>query len=112
MSFYIGGVTMKIKIQKNQIKYDTGKAKLITIPHTKYLVWIPSSLFNVKYWFFEAYLPKKMAFTLTKKDSQKKCSASTLYQMFNHAPEHFVDKVHTPKLLKPKKVEVDDSFKR
>lgn len=53
-----------------------------------------------------------MAFTLTKKDSQKKCSASTLYQMFNHAPEHFVDKVHTPKLLKPKKVEVDDSFKR
>lgn len=103
---------MKIKIQNQQIKYNTGRAQLITVPHTKYLVWIPNSLIKPKYWFFEAFLPEKMTFTLIHKQKKEKCSASTLYSMFEHTPDGFVDTIHIPEKLSPKKVDVDDSLKR
>lgn len=105
---------MKIIFQKNQIKYDTGKALLIKVPKQKYVVWIPSSLVKPKYWLYEAYIPSSMTFHLKYKDSQKNCSAQTLCSMFSNlylskSPEF---ETYTPPMLKPKKVKIDASLKR
>lgn len=104
---------MKIYFNKNAVKYNSAKARLIKVPHSKYLVWIPDSLVNIKFWYYEAYLPENMTFTLLVNDTKQKCSAESLHELFdgNIQSEPTVT-VHTPKAMKPKKVDIIDELKR
>lgn len=54
---------MRCEINVNQIKFNTGKAMLITIPRTNSKFWIPSSLIYVHNHTATVYLPKDMIFS-------------------------------------------------
>lgn len=109
---------MKILFNRNAIKYETKKAVLIKVPKQNCKVWLPKSLTKPKMWFYSAYLPKDMEFTLfIGRDGKKRCSAQALQnlfegQTFSALQEKTKVYYHKPKKLKPKKVVVDDSLKR
>lgn len=109
---------MKILFNRNAVKYETEKAVLIKVPKQNCKVWLPKSLIKTKMWFYSAYLPKDMEFTLLiGRDDRKRCSAQTLQnffegQIFSCGTEKTEVYYHKPKKFKPKKVEVDDSLKR
>ncbi|HCX40496.1 MAG TPA: hypothetical protein DG851_05790 [Lactobacillus acetotolerans] len=109
---------MKILFNRNAVKYETKKAVLIKVPRQNCKVWLPKSLIKPKMWFYSAYLPKDMEFTLLiGRNSKKRCSAQTLQnffegQIFSCGTEKTEVYYHKPKKFKPKKVEADDSLKR
>lgn len=103
---------MIIEFQKSQIKHNTGKAMLIELPHSARKVWIPNSLISIHLWYYQAYLPKHMQFSITYGKKYQKISANTLKEMFTSITPTITVKEHIPKMIKPKKVKVDDSLKR
>lgn len=107
---------MIIKFEKELIKHETEKALLIKLPKVKAAVWIPKSLVKTKFWFYTAFLPQTMKFTLVIGESNRRCSAAKLKQLFDKGDTfNEIPKViyHVPKKLNPKKkVEIDESLKR
>lgn len=53
---------MRCEISNSQIKHDTGKAMLITIPGTKSKFWLPAKLAYDKGYYSIIYLPTNMMF--------------------------------------------------
>lgn len=59
---------MKIFLNGNQIKYDTGKASLIKLPHSTKKFWLPDSLiWPARYGdHYVAYIPDDFTITSAK----------------------------------------------
>lgn len=104
----------KINFQPNEINYDTGKAKLVKIPHSKSKVWLPTSIIHNRGWGYVAYLPRKFTF----KVNNQNITAASLANFFDGIPPtDYVEPedqifYHEPKAKKPKKMSADDSLKR
>lgn len=104
---------MKIYFQENSIKYETLKATLVKVPKRNLKVWIPSRFIRRVNWYYEAYLPDSMAFHLINKVGKYAVSAQTLKDIFDgEGRPGFKVEEHTPREVKPKRVEADDSLKR
>lgn len=106
---------MKIFFQENAIKYETEKAMLVAIPKSHYKVWIPKSLVKPHLWFYGAYIPANMTFSIVDGKKKSKYSAQGLVDRFQNKMniDNQVEiEYHTPQKINPKKVEVDESLKR
>lgn len=107
---------MIIKFENRYIEYKTKKALLVRLPKVRAKVWIPKSLVKPRFWFYTAFLPQDMKFTLVIGEVNKHCSAAKLKQLFDEGDIfNEIPRVtyHVPKKLKPKKkVEIDESLKR
>lgn len=100
---------MRCKINVNQIKFNTGKAMLISIPRTKSKFWIPSSLVYLKGHFGNIYLPSDMLFSCIRgKSVHFELTAKELGEKLG-----YVDKVEiVPKTIKPVKRHIPKELRR
>lgn len=112
---------MKAKINNNQIKYDTGRALLVTIPNTNSKFWIPSRLVYSKGYYSIVYLPddmefncvrgKTVKFTMTAEEIAEALGGNE--QCRNATPKPSVVKtVHIPESKEAVEVDVDEDLIR
>lgn len=114
-------VKMKAYIINSQIKYDTGKASLITLPHTNKKVWISNKLiFDKNNYSKIVYLPEDFEFNgVSGKNNKFKISAQQVYDAFSgtdapnksNKPKEYIEK-YIPEHIDPVEVSVDDDLKR
>lgn len=110
---------MKVFINKSQVKQNTGKASLITLPHTNNKrVWIPNSFIYTKNSYLMAvYLPEDCNFIVisgVKGKHRESINGANLAHYFEatKAPDTNSVEVHKPKKLTIKEVKIDESLKR
>lgn len=114
---------MKAYINNSQIKYETGKATLITLPRTNNKAfWIPSRLiYPAKQEHLSiVYIPESMQFRVINHKSRSKhvdlWSAERIYEHLEQTTETYsVDNSvveNVPKKMKAKEVEALDELKR
>ncbi|WP_454546417.1 hypothetical protein [Ligilactobacillus sp. LYQ135] len=115
---------MKAYIMNNQIKYDTGKASLITLPSTNgQKFWISNNLIYDKNEYSKIiYLPEGYTFNAVSgaRDKNKfKISSERVYELLSKTtapnkkikPKVRIEK-HIPERIKPKKAVIDNELKR
>lgn len=97
----------KVVFNINQIEYDTGKAILIRVPHSKKKVWIPSSFISN----YGNRMSAKLVATFKYQTSGgEPMSAEELAERFG---SNVIDiEIHRPEKLEAQHIEPDDSLKR
>lgn len=110
---------MKLLINANQVKYDTGKAFLITIPRTKgWKFWIPSKLVysNWDGYSKNVYIPDDMEIHCVDRKGKKfEIDAEQLASYFDHVSiGQKQDPIyhHVPERLEEKKTTADEELMR
>lgn len=108
---------MKTNINNNQIKVDTGRALLVSLPSKKSSFWIPSSLVYKHDWYSAIYLPDDMIFNCVRGKTEKyTLIAKELYESLNDVLKG-TDKApqivhHVPEEREAVKVDADDDLIR
>lgn len=112
---------MKAKINNNQIKHDTGKAVLVTVPGTSSKCWIPSKFVYSKGYYSIVYLPddmefscvrgKTIKFTMTGEELAEAFGGNDQYRNASPKPK-VVEVVHTPEPKEPVEVDADEELIR
>lgn len=106
---------MKININSNQIKYDSGKALLVSIPHSRDSFWIPKKLVYDRDWYSTIYLPDDMKFNcIHGKEDKYELSAEELSERLTDVHLGNTSKVyhHIPKEMEAIDIEADSDLIR
>lgn len=110
---------MKIEINVNQVKYDTGKAMLITIPRTKsWKFWMPSSLVyaNRDGFSMSVYVPESMDIHCVDKNGKKfempADQLTSYFQQVSIGKKQSATWRHKPDSIDPKDVDADEELMR
>lgn len=100
---------MRCEINTNQIKYNTGKAMLITIPKTNSKFWMPVSLVYIHEHAATVYLPEDMIFNCIRgKCTKYEVTAEELAERLGYISKQEI--VPTPKV--PIKRKIPEELKR
>jgi len=101
---------MRIRVNGNQIEYETDKAFLIKMPSSKKKFWFPKSLATYIGRHFVLQLFDDMKITIFDKTSSKKASATYLEDYFENIDDECYLKVEEPKKL-DKEVKIPDELR-
>lgn len=107
---------MKVLINANQVKYNTGKAFLITIPRTEWKFWMPAKLVysNRDGHSKSVYIPDDMEIHCVDGNKKFEIDAEQLASYFDHVsigqkqkPYH-----HVPERMEAKKMNANEELMR
>jgi hypothetical protein len=101
---------MRIRVNDNQIEYETDKAYLIKMPNSNKKFWFPKSLSSYIGRHFVLQLFDDMKITIFDKSSSKKVNARYLEDYFTNINDECYLRVEEPKKL-DKEVKIPDELR-